>query len=295
MECPICLESFNIMTENIYRHTACREEPVPENCIPCSRPIHADCMMSYIYANVDSLHLKCPCCHQENSQVYFITDIARQIYDDDFAAQHSPIRTARDMVIDAYTPRRIVSTLMHEARNELSRRRVLVLEQIRTAGDFLVSLPTTTMFGVKVPTTYYGLGIAVFLILHPDRLHPASSSEEIQRHLRNVLRGGGKKSNLGIIEMKIKSNDDINKLNDTLQKEKGILYCVIILDETKETKKIMEQVKRNKDYELIEFDNKELQKRIQKTPFRRRRSVRPSRRTMVRSRRTGTRRYSVKL
>ena len=28
MECPICLESFNIMTENIYRHTACREEPI---------------------------------------------------------------------------------------------------------------------------------------------------------------------------------------------------------------------------------------------------------------------------
>jgi hypothetical protein len=283
------------MTENIYRHTACREEPVPENCIQCSRPIHADCMMSYIYANVDSLHLKCPCCHQENSQVYFITDIARQIYDDDFAAEHSPIRNARDMIIDAYTPRRIVSTLIHEGRNELSRRRVLVLQQIRTAANFLVSLPTTTIFGVEVPTTYLGLGITVFIILHPDRPAAAASSEEIQRHLRDVLRGGGKKSNLGIIEMKIKSNEDINELNDTLQKEKGILYCVIILDETKETKELMQEVKRNKDYELIEFNNKELQKRIQKSPFQRR-SVRPSRRTrrtrtMARSRRTRRSRY----
>ena len=297
MECPICLEEL-VDTENIYRHNSCTEEGVSERCIQCIKPMHAQCMMTYIYTNLQRGTIRCPSCHQTNSTYYFITDIASQIHEPVFTERHTIVRNASRRGLAEYTPRRIVTSIIESGVNELRRRRVLVLEQIRHTEIFLRSLPRTTMFGVEVPTTYFaGLGMMAFLLYH--RNHSAASSEEIQRHLRDVLRGGGKnsKSNLHVIEKEILSTQDIDNLNDTLQKEKGLLYCVIIVDETDETKELMRKVKRSKDFELVEINNKEIQKRIQKTPFQRRRSVIPSRRTrmlrtprMVRSRRTGTRR-----
>ena len=236
VECLICFENLN-PGDRLFTHNKCWQNQTP--CVPCTRPVHLDCMTAYIKSSNDPGPILCPSCNNTELRFIFFGQIIERLGQ---LGELLPDFTESEEELDEEPPPRRILTIQQqideaimEGINNINERTVLVFG----SSLALILLGNNVLINYNAPPI-----ISIFYVLGMAGLTGVQVANM-------TLRGGGQP--IKTKKITLNNQQDTNDLIKFI-KENRIIYCVLQIKEQPETLHELKKISNNSNSKLVEID-----------------------------------------